>query len=449
MPYLRLTPLNPASTVLDFRENDGVGSSTRGSVTAAAWSPDGSCLVGNWSGSHVYGFEGVDGIKSEDGRGGFAGQWKWTEWAGDRKQKHAEAERKRKSASEGSQEKEPKSPRIVSPDRSAGSDDEMLESELPDLVVPRDLDDAEMRNVESEVVGEGVAMKAAEALGLETASEDENLSDAEEPDSDSDDEGDSDSESTPSDHEPHPTRPPRNPTGPFSHIPSIDTFDRIYRGAINIQTIKDVSFLSNTLVACGSDDGNLFLFNRNTSVPVQILRGDGNVVNVAVGHPRGEAVAVSGIDRTVKVFEPVWGGPRSRRAEAEDREDGVREESRSGYDDEDEEDEGPWGLGYRTQIPKLPSLVSPLPSSIYFKDQEDEGKAFPRSWSLLEHKEMLLAENERRRAGGGGGGGAVRVSRGMLLRLLGRLRERAEEAGVTVEDGEEDEEEGEGECQVQ
>lgn len=54
-------------------------------------------------------------------------------------------------------------------------------------------------------------------------------------------------------------------------------------------------------VVSGSDDGNLFVWEKEGSTLHDILEGDGSVVNVIEGHPHLPFVAVSGIDHTVKV----------------------------------------------------------------------------------------------------------------------------------------------------
>lgn len=465
-------------------------------------------MIGNWSSSWVYGFEGVDGIRgSDDGLGGFQGSWKWSGWSGDRKKEEMKKRKKSEvgkgGASTGTSEdssdesKAKKSPRVKSPEHERDEsleenmlvDDEM--SSPPPLVKPEELERLEREP--SEVVGankEGLPDETIGAKPVERDEEDDSDDEYEDIDSadeeleeeeDDNEESNGSEPTTPSDHDtPAYRRPPpgarANPTGAFAHIPSVDTYDRVYRGAVNVQTVKDCSFLSNSLVSCGSDDGNLFIFSRNSCQPCQILRGDTHVVNVAVAHPNGQAVAVSGIDRTVKVFEPVWGGlrrtvPGAKAGGVDEREDGKREHTRNrrrgsddageiemgargSDDDDDEEDdddddeEGPWGLGYRSAVSSiLPSLVSPLPSSISFRGPADEAVAFPRSWSLLDHADRITHENDRRRKGGGSGG-TVRLSSAMIMRLLGRMRERMPAA--QGEDEEEEEgEEGEGECQVQ
>ncbi|OLL24778.1 WD repeat protein iqw1 [Neolecta irregularis DAH-3] len=81
---------------------------------------------------------------------------------------------------------------------------------------------------------------------------------------------------------------------------------RGYKGHANTQTVKDVNFygLRDEYVVSGSDCGNLFIWDRDTSKIVQILQGDDDVVNVVEGHPSHPTLAVSGIDNTVKIFSP-------------------------------------------------------------------------------------------------------------------------------------------------
>ncbi|KAF8655275.1 hypothetical protein AX16_003175 [Volvariella volvacea WC 439] len=79
-----------------------------------------------------------------------------------------------------------------------------------------------------------------------------------------------------------------------------------YKGIRNVDTVKDVNFLgpNDELVASGSDDGNFFLWNKASGAVHGIYEGDGSVVNVIEGHPHLPLIAVSGIDKTVKLFAP-------------------------------------------------------------------------------------------------------------------------------------------------
>ena len=60
---------------------------------------------------------------------------------------------------------------------------------------------------------------------------------------------------------------------------------RVYRGHCNVQTIKDVNFFGrqDEYVVSGSDSGHFFIWDRKTSKLLNILEGDGEVVNVVQG----------------------------------------------------------------------------------------------------------------------------------------------------------------------
>ncbi|MCJ1389276.1 hypothetical protein MMC18_002132 [Xylographa bjoerkii] len=95
-----------------------------------------------------------------------------------------------------------------------------------------------------------------------------------------------------------------------SHVPCA-SHTRTYRGHCNVKTVKDVNFfgLQDEYVMSGSDSGHLFIWDKKTSQLVNILEGDGEVVNVMqglrlAGHPYEPLLAVSGIDHTIKIFSP-------------------------------------------------------------------------------------------------------------------------------------------------
>lgn len=90
----------------------------------------------------------------------------------------------------------------------------------------------------------------------------------------------------------------------------------LYRaaGPVLEQTIKNISFVgdSDQYLATGSDGGYAFLFANpshfgqasNAHMPIWLGRSDGSVVNVIESHPRKPILAVSGIDDTIKLWEP-------------------------------------------------------------------------------------------------------------------------------------------------
>ncbi|OAL21976.1 hypothetical protein AYO22_07573 [Fonsecaea multimorphosa] len=92
---------------------------------------------------------------------------------------------------------------------------------------------------------------------------------------------------------------------------------KIYRGHCNTRTVKDVNYygMNDEFVVSGSDDGHFFIWDRKTCRILNILEGDGEVVNVVQGHPYEPMIACSGIDSTVKIFGP--GGDSREREAAE------------------------------------------------------------------------------------------------------------------------------------
>ncbi|KAI9698878.1 MAG: hypothetical protein M1820_007299 [Bogoriella megaspora] len=81
---------------------------------------------------------------------------------------------------------------------------------------------------------------------------------------------------------------------------------RKYTGHCNVRTVKDVNFfgLQDEYIVSGSDSGHIFIWDKKTSRIVNILEGDGEVVNVIQGHPYEPMLAVSGIDHSIKIFSP-------------------------------------------------------------------------------------------------------------------------------------------------
>ncbi|KAF2022189.1 WD40 repeat-like protein [Aaosphaeria arxii CBS 175.79] len=90
-----------------------------------------------------------------------------------------------------------------------------------------------------------------------------------------------------------------------SHIPC-SPHTRVFSGHCNVRTVKDVNFfgLEDEYVVSGSDSGHVFIWDRKTGQLLNILEGDGEVVNVVQGHPYEPTMAVSGIDHTIKIFSP-------------------------------------------------------------------------------------------------------------------------------------------------
>ena len=58
-------------------------------------------------------------------------------------------------------------------------------------------------------------------------------------------------------------------------------------------------------LSAGSDDGNFFCWDRNTTNIVKVLRGDEQIVNCLQSHPSIGLLATSGIDPVVKLWSPL------------------------------------------------------------------------------------------------------------------------------------------------
>ena len=95
----------------------------------------------------------------------------------------------------------------------------------------------------------------------------------------------------------------RNRASVNLHVP-YSSHSRVYKGHCNTRTVKDVNYygMNDEYVVSGSDDGHFFIWDRKTSKILNILEGDGEVVNVVQGHPYEPIIACSGIDSTVKIF---------------------------------------------------------------------------------------------------------------------------------------------------
>ena len=81
-------------------------------------------------------------------------------------------------------------------------------------------------------------------------------------------------------------------------------FNVTYKGALNHRTIKDCNFfgLSDEYIVAGSDDGCFYVWHKNSTEIQFVGKSDNTVVNCVQPHPTEPTLAVSGIDRTVKIW---------------------------------------------------------------------------------------------------------------------------------------------------
>eukprot|EP00102_Acyrthosiphon_pisum_P021671 XP_016658881.1 PREDICTED: DDB1- and CUL4-associated factor 8-like [Acyrthosiphon pisum] len=80
-----------------------------------------------------------------------------------------------------------------------------------------------------------------------------------------------------------------------------------YSGHINRMTAKGVNFYGprSDYVISGSDCGYMFIWDKKTEAIVQRKRaGRKGTVNVLEGHPHMPTLATSGLDQTIKIWEP-------------------------------------------------------------------------------------------------------------------------------------------------
>ncbi|XP_034181101.2 WD and tetratricopeptide repeats 1 [Osmia lignaria lignaria] len=71
--------------------------------------------------------------------------------------------------------------------------------------------------------------------------------------------------------------------------------------------IKEANFFGNNgqYIVAGSDDGSFFIWDRNTTNIVRVLRGDERIVNCLQPHPSTCLLATSGIDPVVRLWSPL------------------------------------------------------------------------------------------------------------------------------------------------
>uniref|UniRef100_T1KVK3 WD and tetratricopeptide repeats protein 1 n=1 Tax=Tetranychus urticae TaxID=32264 RepID=T1KVK3_TETUR len=84
-------------------------------------------------------------------------------------------------------------------------------------------------------------------------------------------------------------------------------FKQRFCGHCNTTTdIKEANFFGrdDQYVVAGSDDGNIFIWDRKTTNIVRVLKADEAVVNCLQPHPTDCLLATSGIEKTVKLWAP-------------------------------------------------------------------------------------------------------------------------------------------------
>jgi nuclear receptor interaction protein len=170
---------------------------------------------------------------------------------------------------------------------------------------------------------------------------------------------------------------------------------KVFRGHCNLRTVKDVNYfgLQDEYVVSGSDSGHVFIWDRKTSELLNILEGDGEVVNVVQGHPYEPIMAVSGIDHTIKIFSPDAHAQRNARLGI-----GVHSADR-GFSSLG------FGLRRRTRPENTSEPALSRETSQALQDISDEGDERVAPHGLASRKRMdqqytIMAQNDEDRKGG-------------------------------------------------
>lgn len=80
-----------------------------------------------------------------------------------------------------------------------------------------------------------------------------------------------------------------------------------YCGHCNTTTdIKEANFFGSAgqYVVAGSDDGSFFVWDKNSTNLIRVMRGDDSIVNCLQPHPSTCLLATSGIDPVVRLWSP-------------------------------------------------------------------------------------------------------------------------------------------------
>ena len=84
-------------------------------------------------------------------------------------------------------------------------------------------------------------------------------------------------------------------------------YEQRFCGHCNTTTdIKEANFFGSNgqYIVAGSDDGSFFMWNKETTNLVRVLKGDDSIVNCLQPHPSSCLLATSGIDPVVRLWSP-------------------------------------------------------------------------------------------------------------------------------------------------
>ncbi|OQV21610.1 WD and tetratricopeptide repeats protein 1 [Hypsibius exemplaris] len=121
-------------------------------------------------------------------------------------------------------------------------------------------------------------------------------------------------------------------------------YERRFVGHCNTTTdIKEANFIGDRgqFIMAGSDDGKFFIWDRESTNLVKVIRGDSAIVNCLQAHPATCLIATSGIDEHIRIWAPQ---PVDR--DAEEKEEAKSSEATRGRQPADSE-EGAVGTAVR------------------------------------------------------------------------------------------------------
>lgn len=84
-------------------------------------------------------------------------------------------------------------------------------------------------------------------------------------------------------------------------------YSKRFCGHCNTTTdIKEANFMGSNgqYVVAGSDDGSFFIWNKETTNLIRVLKGDESIVNCLQPHPSICLLATSGIDPVIRLWSP-------------------------------------------------------------------------------------------------------------------------------------------------
>ncbi|XP_014678383.1 PREDICTED: WD and tetratricopeptide repeats protein 1-like [Priapulus caudatus] len=93
-------------------------------------------------------------------------------------------------------------------------------------------------------------------------------------------------------------------------------YEQRFYGHCNTTTdIKEANFFGSNgqYILAGSDDGSFFIWDKQTTNILRVLRGDDSIVNCLQPHPTSCLLATSGIDPVVRLWSPRPEGERNER----------------------------------------------------------------------------------------------------------------------------------------